>query len=303
MTSVLRVAFHLLIVSLCLPFAIASSRSCQGKGDATVVFDVTDGLGTKVGGGDVKVESFLNVDTGQDFRQKFLYAKGMWSANKIQYGRYKIRVRGNDFLSIEQPIDVCNPFVDVEIPTKFSAIRIATIPNSSDTQSPKQNELVKVISFENEDGTDFSEKFKKGEAGNIPYGLYELKAIGPIGGLIWREVDVFQPEVWVMAGFTGEYGDVDFVQPNQRLHGVVKHIPESEEPLFVKLLGVRCEANLDGKVDAASGVFSMAISAGSCPYLLLTIGRSGILDAREISLPLNGEVEIDLASAHRLFKQ
>ena len=306
MKNLILVALYSVLMSLSPLSAVANSNGCQSKGEATVVFTVTNGLGTKVGNIDIKIESFRNTGTGQESRRKFRLAKGMWAADKIPYGSYILRVRGDSFASTERPVDVCNHFVDVEVPTKSGTVRIATtldwLSDSPGTKSQKQGELVQVISFQDENGTDFSKKFEKGEASNIPYGFYELQATGPIGGVIRREVDVFQSEVWVLAGFGGQLGDVDFSQPNQILHGVVKHIPESEKPIFVKLIGIRCEAALDGKVDADSGSFSMAISTSGCPYLLFTMGRSGILDAREISLPTHDEIEIDLDSAHRLFK-
>jgi len=96
MKTLLRVALCVFLLNVWLPSAIANSNDCQSKGKATVVFDVTNGLGEGVGetkSALLTVESFLNIVTNQESRRKFRFAKGMWSADKIPYGRYTLRVR------------------------------------------------------------------------------------------------------------------------------------------------------------------------------------------------------------------
>ena len=59
---------------------------------------------------------------------------------------------------------------------------------------------------------------------------------------------------------------------------------------------------IDGLVDvqetASSGTFSLVGYSADGAYLLLTIGRSGVLDEREIILPHAGPIEIDLKNPH-----
>ena len=107
MKNLLRIALCSFLMSLPPLSAAANSNRCESKGTATVVFDVTNGLGTKVGNSDIRIESFRNTGTGLESRRKFRYAKGMWSADKIPYGSYILRARGDSFASTERPVDVC----------------------------------------------------------------------------------------------------------------------------------------------------------------------------------------------------
>jgi len=306
MRTLLRVALYVFLLNLWLPSAVANSNDCRSKGKATIMFDVTNGVDLKVGSSKLTVESFLNVATNQELRRKFRYIKGTWTADKIPYGRYTLKVSGDGFVPTGRLIDVCDLFAYVEVPTRFGMVRIETMLDlrSGGPKAPGKplHELVMVTSFRREDGTDFSKQFKLGEADKIPYGIYELEAIGPLGGTIRREVDVFQPEVWVLAGFPVTFGDVFVSGPSLTLSGTVKNIPEAEKPVFVKLVGTDCDSMFDDKVSASSGSFSMAIWADNCSFLLFTIGKSGILDVRELSLPAHGGIEVDLDSAHRLLK-
>ena len=135
-----------------------------------------------------------------------------------------------------------------------------------------------------------------------PYGIYQIKLSDPFTGIIRREVDVFQPSVWVLSGLLafGEYPA--FLGPRAMVEGKVVNIPNGERPVYVRLMGLYFEHTLDDLVKgtASAGDFTLAGFNPDGLYILLTIGRSGILDAREIKLPPSEPVVIDLAKPHIL---
>jgi hypothetical protein len=281
-------------------------RSRQNE-KATVVLHVTDGLGVGLDGSGESIVSFESLDNRKDLAKSFHQFHGWeWTARRIPFGHYKATIRGEKFGVIGRLVDVYNDFVDIEVPTRYATVHVEfkfdlwnnivpSIPSGKLTRG-----VARVKSFRNIDRTEFSSQFKSCQADNIPYGTYEIKIDDPLNGEIRRVVDVFKPEVWVLSGLLA-YGEYPaYSSPKNVIVGTVRNIPKSEEPIYVKMMGIYFEATLDDRVaeTASSGTFSLVGYSADGAYLLLTIGRSGVLDEREITLPHAGPIEIDLKNPH-----
>lgn len=155
-----------------------------------------------------------------------------------------------------------------------------------------------MIDFHNNwDGTEMSGLFHGGVADQIPYGSYDLKFALPLG-LINREVDVFQPDVWVISDSQGFYGDRVYSGPSNIVRGEVRNIPVKERPIFLTMSAVNIPYMINSVVtdtDAGNGTFSFVGVNPNSVFMLYTIGKSGVLDVREFELPRKSDIVIDLA--------
>jgi hypothetical protein len=157
---------------------------------------------------------------------------------------------------------------------------------------------VDVQSFKSERGKEFRRLFRENTARSVPYGVYELTA--GLNGFYpdKKIVDVVQPEVWVVVHLWLGDGDTVGYGPNFVVMGTVKNISPSDEPLYVRLVGVYSQYSGDTKVQASgnSGTFILSSIVPDGRYVLITTGRGGVLDMRPMSTekrPL-APIEIDL---------
>ena len=161
----------------------------------------------------------------------------------------------------------------------------------------------KVVSFKENGGTgrDFARIFRDNAAKGIPYGVYEIRVNKP-GYFTGQAVaQVFQPDVWVVVGLrVGEELPI-FPAPRMQLTGTVKNFDSGEEPVYLKLMAVYSDFMVDAKV-TVSGQFRTFTFAGVIPdgkYILITSGRTRVLDMRQLKLdfPAKEPIVVDLKPA------
>jgi len=95
-------------------------------------------------------------------------------------------------------------------------------------------------------------------------------------------------------------GDAFISGPGSVVSGELKNIPASERPVFMIMSGVYFPFTMNSIVSEmgpGSGSFSFIGDNPSGEFMIYTIGKSGILDAREYNIPrdLDSKVTIDLA--------
>lgn len=158
---------------------------------------------------------------------------------------------------------------------------------------------LKVLSFKDEDSAhELRGIFQENTAGKIPYGVYHLK-VGHGG--FWtteKRVFVFKPDVWVIVGLRlSELGDTEYPSPSWIVSGKVNNVDPAEEPVYVKLLGLNLDYSIEDRVDRRSGSFTLAGQNPQGRFLLVTVGRTHILDVRQLEIPAKTSIEIDLNPA------
>jgi len=159
----------------------------------------------------------------------------------------------------------------------------------------------KVASFKNMDsGQDFSRYFQENTAKNIPYSVYQVRVhkTGYFSGQVTAQV--FQPEVWVVVGL--RYGEElpAYPAPRLRLTGTVKNLDPSDQPVYMRLVGVYSDFMMDTRVNLdQSRAFTFAGVIPDGAYILLTIGRTRVLDVRQlkVAFPAKEPIVIDLDPA------
>lgn len=157
----------------------------------------------------------------------------------------------------------------------------------------------KVDSFKNTDsGQDFSRHFRGNVSKDIPYSVYQVRV--HISGYFSGQVtaQVFQPDVWVVVGL--RYGEELPIYPAPRLQltGAVKNIDPGEQPVYIRLVAVYSNFMMDTRVNVLgrSGTFTLAGVIPDGEYILLTIGRTRVLDVRQlkVAFPAKEPIMIDL---------
>ena len=260
------------------------------------------------GGGAYAVKEFVDLRSNIDRSKLFGNGKGRHSKNpyyaaNVPYGRYRIELQsksGSD--SFGRLIDVCQPDENnVEVPREFARVHVVPVLDDNishvvDFDSPS---TVIITKFQNSlDGTEMSDLFKKGtSADQIPYGYYDLEFLLPLG-LVKREVHVFQPDVWVFSASPSYFGDAFISGPGDVVSGELKNIPVSEKPVFMIMSGIYFPYTINSIVSDAGngdGSFSFVADNPMGEFMLYTIGKSGILDAREFSIPQKLKITIDLS--------
>lgn len=311
MQRMLWSSFCLLVLAITCGRTPAEGVRPTQSGKATVILDVTDGLGMDLNSTDVSVVSFESLDQRKDFALSFNHDHGLnWTARGIPFGHYRVTVHGEKFGTKARLVDIYDQFVSIEVPTRYATVSIefkSDLENGGIPSTPGGKlvkDVAKINSFRSLDGTEFSSQFQSCQGSGIPYGIYQMEIADPLNGKIHSVVDVFKPEVWVLSGLLayGEYPK--YSSPKNIVSGVVSNIPDSERPVYVKMLGMYFNATIDDRVagNSSSGSFSLSGFSADGTYLLLTIGRSGVLDVRQIVLPQNDPIEIDLTNRHQVLK-
>ncbi len=281
-------------------FAASSVISAQQKPELTlakVQIEVADGLGEQLEPGEIK--SFKNQDTGKDFATRFRPNEWLeMTATGIPYGDYLLRIAQPGFPEVERPVKVSSTEVTVHVYARMATVHIVDLGLLS-TTDPR----VDVVSLRGtEDDFDLAKAFSGNVAMKVPYGIYELRAHKAFSGTASRRVDVFKPEVWVVLDLDISINLPETFAPRQPVIGKINNISSRDEPVFVSLISVHGDYRNDDKVDVAgeAGTFRLeGFYPEGSKFLLVTTGRNGILDVRQIELPVKEPVSIDLDSGRK----
>jgi hypothetical protein len=261
---------------------------------------LTDGLGHPLASGPHTVKEFINLKSKRDQSGLFgVNAKDPFTAEHVPYGTYQIKVQSHSGAEVfGRIIDVCQENESVEVPDHFARVHVVLLNTVVGSVEDAGADLVRVAEFRNVDGTEMKSLFKGAVANEVPYGSYDLELFDPLGGVVKRRVDVFQQEVWVYSGLVARYGDLPYSGPDNVVRGEVENIPGSERPIFMTMSGVYVPYMINSAVSdtgSGKGTFSFLGVNPNSVFMLFTIGKSGILDAREFKLPREPEIIIDLA--------
>ena len=157
--------------------------------------------------------------------------------------------------------------------------------------------VAEVESFKYAERQDFSRHFQRNTAKDIPYGDYQVRVriTGFYSGQITAQV--FQPVVWVVVGLMagGERGE--YPGPTVQMTGTVRNIDPGEKPVYIRLAAVYSNFMMDTRVSLdQSGAFTLAGVIPDGEYILLTIGRTRVLDVRQLKVasPAKEPIIIDL---------
>jgi len=287
----------LLITRCCVPQCCVKSIGRKG----TLSITLTDGLGHPLGPGPYSVKEFINLRSKKDLSGLFGISSkmGPLAAERVPFGTYEIRIKslsGSEVFG--RVIDVCQENESIEVPDHFARVHVALLITGARSVKDAGTGLVHVRSFRSDYGTEMAGLFKGAVADEVPYGSYDLELFDPLGGVIKRQVDVFQQDVWVYSGLLARDGDRPYLGPENIVRGMVKNIPANERPVFVTMSGVYLSRMINSSVSDTGngrGTFGLAGVNPDGVYMLFTIGRSGILDAREFQLPGESEIVVDLS--------
>jgi hypothetical protein len=161
----------------------------------------------------------------------------------------------------------------------------------------------KVVSFKHLDtGRDLARRFHENTATGVSYGVYQV-VVQQTGSFTARvTAQVFQPDVWVVAAL--RYGEELAAFPAARLQltGTIKNLDPGEQPVYMRLVGVYPDFIMQTRVEASghSGNFTLAGIIPDGKYILMTIGRTTVLDVRllDVKFPMTAPIVIDLAGGN-----
>ena len=288
-----------MIFLVTLPCTPQCSRGTTGK-NRYVAITPSSGLGPLPNKTPFAVKEFINLKSKRDLSASFGADPklGPFWIEHVPYGTYLIKIQyGSEVFG--RLIDVCDPDESVEVPNRFARVRVVLLNTTINSVEEDDASLVKVESFRNLDGTEMKSLFNGPVADEVPYGSYDLEIFHPLAGTMKRQIDVYQEDVRVFSGFLWfGLGDRNYNGPENVVLGEIENIPAHERPVFVTMSGIYAPFMSNSSVSDSgegSGTFSLNGANPMGEYLLYTIGRSGILDAREIKLPREGKVMIDLS--------
>ena len=256
--------------------------------------EVIDSPGGRLEGGEVKL--FRNQRTRQDFARRF--RKDRWlaqSAENIPYGKYELLVSQPGFPDAERPVDVTEADVHVQVYVRTATIHIVDVGPLA-----VPSEDIEVERFKSrEDGYDLADRFTHDSAAKVPYGIYDIrvKMRSAAAEEVNRRVDVFQPDVWVLTElYVSPISLPEYPAPRYVLTGAIRNLNADDEPIYVTLVGLHIDFRIDDKVTVSenSGTFSLAGFNPRGMFLLITSGRRGVLDIREVTIPSKEPIVIDL---------
>jgi hypothetical protein len=135
---------------------------------------------------------------------------------------------------------------------------------------------------ESDTDKDYGILFRDGQ-GRVPFGDYVLKVHSPGFFTGERQVQVFQPSVWVVVGLDPG-AESRVASPLTRVTGKLIDVKSTEKPVYLHLSGLYLDFRADTKLDTTDQFeFRGRIPTGK--FLLTTAGRSGILDIQEVDIP------------------
>ena len=248
------------------------------------------------------VKEFVNLKSRKNLAQLFGAVspkRNPYVAEHVPFGTYRITMQSHDrSVTWGRLIDVCEKDMYVEVRNHFAKVHVMLLNATEDSVKDGDSNSVHVMSFQNDDGTAMTSLFKGAVADQVPYGSYDLKLFDPIGGVTERHVDVFQPDVWVYSGILALDGDTVYSGPRNVVQGKIENIPDNEKPLFVTMVGLYVPYMINSPVlnsNTGDGTFSFVGVNPNSVFMLLTIGQSGVLDAREFKIPDTSEIVVDLS--------
>ncbi|MHB8753402.1 MAG: hypothetical protein ACYC92_00360 [Candidatus Acidiferrales bacterium] len=274
-----------------------SAKTHEDARTAAVHVVVVDGLGQgNLQGG--KIKSFKNLQTGRDLAASFHVDRFLdQTAAKVPFGHYELVLSQPGFPDAERPVDVFASDVNVEVCVRTATVHVLIVGAFTHDKLP-----IQVESFKSrEDDFDLAKRFKGGTGIKIPYGTYDLRVTMPYAREARRRVDVFQPGVWVVVELEFASEGPAFRAPQWIVTGSVTNIKPDEAPIYVSLVGIHATYRIDDKVkmSGSSGTFKLAGFIPEVRFLLITSGQSGVLDIRQIKIPRDNPVVIDLAKKEK----
>jgi len=288
-TAIARPLVLVFLFSAC-PALVRTEAVPKETGAVHIV--VVDSPGGKLEGGEIKV--FKNQQTGQDLATRFHVDRFLGkTATNIPYGRYTLRITQPGFPDAQRLVNVFQADVDVEVCVRTATVHIVDLGPLSTTP-----EEVEVKSFKSrEDDLDLATSFDHNRAAEVPYGIYDMRLGRTFGEELERRVDVFQPEVWVVVDL--EFSPIslpEYRAPRWVVTGTINNISDEYEPIYVSLVGIHVGFKIDDrvKVEGTSGSFTLAGFNPRGKFLLVISGQNGILDVREVDIPLDKPIVIDL---------
>jgi hypothetical protein len=270
-----------------------SAKAHEHARTAAVHVVVVDGLDQcQLQGGNIK--SFKNLQTGRDLAASFHVDRFLdQTAANVPFGHYELVLSQTGFPDAERPVDVFAPDVDVQVCVRTATVHVVTVGGFTDEKLP-----IQVRSFKSrEDDFDLAKRFEGGTGIKIPYGTYDLRVGKPYAREAQRRVDVFLQDVWVVVELELDSEGPAFRAPRWIVTGSVTNIGPDEAPIYVSLVGIHASYRIDDKVEisGSSGTFKLAGFIPEVRFLLITSGQSGVLDIRQIKIPHDNPVVIDLA--------
>lgn len=290
----------LLVLLLLIPVQCVGQRGCR-SGQSHLTLHPTDGLGRPLS--QAVIKSFVDLRSGKDFAESFGKDRKSPFSASLPFGRYRVEIGTspgkNAFGRI---VDVCYKDESVEVPNRFGRVYVFLFTTNDNGIEDVDNSLVNVADFKNTaDGTNMAQLFKSGVATEVPYGSYVLKISDPLGGVIRRRVDVFQADVSVFSGLLA-YGEGGaYSGPLNIVQGQITNIPMNEKPIFVTMSGIYIPYMINSTVSPDGdnqGTFTFEGVIPSGVYMLFTVGKLGVLDARQLTVPVKGEVVVELSHPH-----
>jgi hypothetical protein len=166
----------------------------------------------------------------------------------------------------------------------------------------------KVVSFKDiATSHDLARRFHENTATGVPYGVYEVVVQQTGSFAAHLTTQVFEQDVWVVAGL--RYGEELPVFPAARLQlsGTIKNLDPGEQPVYMRLMGVYPDFIMQTKVETSgqSGTFTLAGVIPDGKYVLITIGRTKVLHVQllDVKFPAQTPIVIDLGNGNRATKQ
>lgn len=300
--NVIKLITITVVLSVSTPYCKPQcSGETHGKRGNYLIITPTDGLGNVLDH-DFYVKEFVDLGSNTDRAGLFgVDPRSPLKAKHVPYGRYRIKLQSRSGSEVfGRMINVCQKDETADVPNHFARVHIVLLNETLNSVGTADPGGVKVTQFRNtEDEAEMASLFKGVVAEQVPYGHYDLEFLMPLG-YVTRHVEVLQPDVLVFSdnvmynfGDTGcSYG------PENVVHGEVKNIPANERPVFLTMSGVNVSYMIDSAVTdtgSGNGTFSFLGVNPYSVFMLYTIGKSGILDARELKTPRESEIVIDLA--------
>jgi hypothetical protein len=199
--------------------------------------------------------------------------------------------------------------------TKFAMLLFFLFPLRPALQQEPQMALVQIIvvdgtgrdlgrpdvsSFtESDAGKNYGTLFRDGQ-GSVPFGDYLLKVHSTGFFTGEKHVQVFQSAVWIVVGL--EPGAESRVSaPLTHLVGELLNVKSVERPVYLHLSGLYLDFRIDTALDSADH-FSFTGRIPTGMFVLTTTGRSGVLDIREVNIPMTKPLLLNLDHVRRSYR-
>jgi len=189
-------------------------------------------------------------------------------------------------------------FGQIAPPPAVTPQQVATVEVIAfDTRGPFLG-AANVKTFESYDHHEFASSFHDGRAEKIPFGVYRVVGSRTAYYSETRYVNIFQRNVTVVLGLSFGF---ELPEVPLTLRGRVLGLsaPPGKDT-FVKLCGVYSNESFESAIDSRD-MFEFAGLRPSGVFLLLVVGKDGVLASRTITIPYVGPLlEIDVGSGDHM---